>query len=462
MDGRVPSDPAVPAFRPAASLPIAAPEPNLRRDLAACTGDGLTYSYMVGVGETYLAAFVLALGMQEVTSGLVTAIPPLVGGVVQLVATAGVNRLGSPRKWVMICASTQAASLVPLVVGAIVGSMPPWLVFLCASLYWAAALAAGGVWNTWVGMLFPPRIRARYFGRRSRACQILTLAGLLSGGFLLSTGERSGVPLAGFAACFGLASMARLSSLFFLARQADPPSDGFEHKRVSVLAVLRRAGHATDAKLIVFMVSLQAATMVAAPYFNPFMLDELGFDKATYTTMIAASFLAKSLALPLHARYAERFGARRLLMLSSVGVSVLAAVWMVDDSPAWILPTQILAGALWGGYELATFLLLLETIPAEERTSVMGGYYLLNGLAAVTGSLIGAWLLGPEQAFEGYMLLFAISTFLRLATLPLAFRVTADTRKTVPLAADPIAVRPSAGSIAAPDLAGIEGKERER
>jgi hypothetical protein len=32
----------------------------------------------------------------------------------------------------------------------------------------------------------------------------------------------------------------------------------------------------------------------------------------------------------------------------------------------------------------------------------------------------------------------------------------------VPLAADPIAVRPSAGSIAAPDLAGIEGKERER
>jgi len=414
---------------------------------------------MLGVGETYLAAFVLALGMEEVTSGLVAAIPPLVGGVVQLLATSGVNRLGSPRRWIMGCATVQAASLVPLVIGALVGAMPPWLVFLCASLYWGAALAAGGVWNTWVGLLFPARIRARYFGRRSRACQIVTLAGLLTGGFLLSLGERGGVPLAGFAACFGLASMARLSSILFLRNQADPPADGFEHRRVSVLSVLRRAGHATDGKLILFMVCLQAATMVAAPYFNPFMLDELGFDKATYTIMIAASFLAKSLALPLHARYAERYGARRLLTLSAVGVSVLAAVWMVDDAPAWILPTQVLAGALWGGYELATFLLLLETIPAEERTSVMGGYYLLNGLATVTGSLVGAWLLGPEQAFEGYMLVFAISTFLRLATLPLAFHVTRDTRRTVPLAADPIAVRPSSGSIAAPDLASIDPVE---
>jgi len=428
----------------------------LRRDLAACTGDGLTYSFMVGVGETYLAAFVLALGMEEVTAGLITAIPPLAGGILQLGATAGVNRLGSPRKWVMLCAATQAASLVPLVVGAIAGTMPPWLVFLCASLYWGAALAAGGVWNTWVGLLFPPRIRARYFGRRSRACQMVTLVGLLAGGFLLSAGEASGAALAGFAACFGLAAMARFASLLFLARQGDPPMDGFEHRRVGVLAVLRRAGHATDAKLILFMVSLQAATMVAAPYFNPFMLDELGFSKSTYMTMVAASFLAKSLALPLHARYAERFGARQLLVRSAVGVSVLAAVWMVSPSAWWILPTQILAGALWGGYELATFLLLLETIPAEERTSVMSGYYLLNGLATVTGSLVGAWLLGPDQAFEGYMLLFAVSTFLRLATLPLALRVTADTRRTVPMSADPIAVRPSAGSIAVPDLAGIE------
>ena len=33
----------------------------LRRDLCSSTGDGVTFSLMVGLGETYLPAFVLAL-----------------------------------------------------------------------------------------------------------------------------------------------------------------------------------------------------------------------------------------------------------------------------------------------------------------------------------------------------------------------------------------------------------------
>ena len=39
-----------------------------RRDLRAILGDGISFSLMVGMGETYLPAFVLALGMVEMGS----------------------------------------------------------------------------------------------------------------------------------------------------------------------------------------------------------------------------------------------------------------------------------------------------------------------------------------------------------------------------------------------------------
>ena len=47
----------------------------LRSDLLASVNDGAAYGGMVGVGETYLPAFVLAVGLGEVAAGLVTTVP---------------------------------------------------------------------------------------------------------------------------------------------------------------------------------------------------------------------------------------------------------------------------------------------------------------------------------------------------------------------------------------------------
>ena len=43
---------------------------------------------MVGTGETYIAVFALALGSSDKMSGLVAAVPPLVGATAQLFAPA--------------------------------------------------------------------------------------------------------------------------------------------------------------------------------------------------------------------------------------------------------------------------------------------------------------------------------------------------------------------------------------
>ena len=77
----------------------------LRRDLRAIIGDGVAFSVMVGAGESYIPAFALAAGLGEITAGLVATLPMLVGAAFQLVSPAAVRRLGSQRRWVVLCAS---------------------------------------------------------------------------------------------------------------------------------------------------------------------------------------------------------------------------------------------------------------------------------------------------------------------------------------------------------------------
>src|SRR5258708_17664221 len=76
---------------------------SLRKNLRNSVSDGAAFSMMVGIGETYFPAFVLALGMGEIAAGLVASIPLLVGAVLQMISPAAVVRLGSNRRGVVTC-----------------------------------------------------------------------------------------------------------------------------------------------------------------------------------------------------------------------------------------------------------------------------------------------------------------------------------------------------------------------
>jgi len=95
----------------------------------------------------------------------------------------------------------------------------PWMVFVPATLYWAAGLAAGPAWNLWVEQLVPARIRGGFFARRSRLCHAGVLIGLISGGLLLRwSGD---VTLLAFAGMFAVGAVGRFVSAAMLARQTE-------------------------------------------------------------------------------------------------------------------------------------------------------------------------------------------------------------------------------------------------
>jgi hypothetical protein len=389
----------------------------LRRDLRACSGDGATYCLMVGAAETYFSALALALGKSSIVGGLAATLPNLAGALLQLASPTGLRRLGSPRRWIQGCAILQGTALLALASGAAVGHMPTWLIFGCLAIYWSAALGAGPAWNTWVARLFPARLRARYFAARSRLCKALQLLSMLGAGGLLWLGERSQWPLPAFAAVLAFAATCRFSSVAFLQAQGDIVIRDADVRRVPWRTLPRRLLHG-DLRLLLFLTLFTGALQSGGPFITPWLIDRLGMDKFRFTLCVAMVFISKILALPIAARVVRRLGAWRVMGLGALGTGVAIAILPLHTGLAWILLVQTIFGISIAGAELAGFLLQLETLRHEERTSLMSTYMLMNCAATAGGSLIGAAVLkGLGDWMHAYAAVFVLSGLLRAGVL---------------------------------------------
>jgi MFS family permease len=211
------------------------------------------------------------------------------------------------------------------------------------------------------------------------------------------------------------------------------------------------------------MLALQVAVQISGPYFTSFMLGQLKMSYASYLLLIATSFTARIVMLPMLGRLTCTIGAQRVLWYSGVGIVPLSALWIFGDSILYLLIVQFVAGAVWAAYELATFLLLFETIREEERTSVLTTFNFANAVAMVAGALLGGALLGGLGTdHTAYMVIFGISGVVRLGTLPLLARSVGKPltmqMEPMPVPTGVLAVRPNLGAIERPLLPGIDGE----
>ncbi len=417
------------------------PARSTRQDLRLSTTDAALWGVMTGIGEFYFVLFGLAVGMGETFAGLLSSLPMVTGGFIQLISPSMVRRLGSHKAWVVLCAHLQAAAFLPLVIGALVGWMPAWLLFASVAMYWASGLASGSAWNTWITTLVPSRIRTRYFARRNRLAQLGILAGLVAGGLVLQLLKGEGADYSWFALLFGAAFLGRILSARCLAAKREPNPLPDNHRSVPWTEMLSaRKGPA--GRVLIYMLAIQVSVQFSGPYFGPYMRAELGMSYAWYMSLAATSFAGKMLALSLLSLVARAIGPRLMLWIGGVGLIPLAGLWVVSDSYAYLLPLQLFNGCMWAIYEMATMLLVFETVAARDRTSVLTAYNALHSIALAVGSISGGILLkalGEERA--AYHLVFLISSCMRLAAVVLLFRVHMPKFTPVPILLRPIAVR---------------------
>ena len=398
----------------------------LRRDLRASLGDAAGSGMMVGTGETYLPAFVLAAGLGEVLAGLIASLPQLAGGVAQLVAPRGVRRVRSHRTWVVICAALQGLAFLPLALAAWHGGITTWLVLAAATLYWSAGLASNPPWNTWMGSLVPGSVQPKYFAHRTRLQQAAVLAGFLVSVAAIEYGATPQNALAGFGLLFALAIFSRFASVVCLARTSEPDPLPSNIRSLCWKVLARRFSRGAESQRLLYLSVVQAAAYFASPYFAPYMLCVLKLSYGQYVVLISAAYVARLMCLPLWGVVAARFGTRRLLWIGGLGIVPSAGAWLISDQFWYLIAVQWLGGAAWAAYELAVFLIGVNSVRADERTSVLTVFNLATTSGMVAGSILGGAVLtflGTNR--EVYYLLFVGSSLLRLGSLYFLPRIPA-------------------------------------
>ena len=408
--------------------------------MRASLADGSGWALMFGLADSYFSAFALALGFPGVTSGLLGAVPQLLGAIVQTAGPRAVAYLQSHKRWVVITACAQAANMLVPMTGAIVGAMPGWLLFLTVSIHTAAGLAGGAAWSTWIASWIPKSIKHHWFGIRARHLQAMVLTGFILGAVILSL-VTGGVPpaefsdkrtlLYGFAGLFALAFLARCMSAYYLSKQDEPTPMPAGQRRIPILAVASRIFHAqrgtlaaADGRLLVAVFGITFASNIGHPFIVPYALEQLNASYWWFAAMVGAMIAGKALTLSILGRFAKARGSFALLAVGAVLLVPGLGLITLWDNPIWITAIQLQSGIAWACIELATFLMFLEHLKDDERTSWISFYYLGNTVALVTGSLLGGFLihlLGSDK--EAYQTVFWLATGARAVALVLVWRV---------------------------------------
>lgn len=394
----------------------------LKNNLHHSLRDGFFYSLMVGLGESYLAAYVLAKGFSDLSASLITTIPLLAGAILQLISPAAVLLLGSYRRWVVTAALIQALSLALIAITALIPDFPLWGLFFLVSIYWGAGMSTGPTWNAWISYIIPYRVRIPFFTRRSQISHAAVFIGLILGGLSLQLTDQSPYLTSAFFGLFITAFASRIYSALYLSRQTEPPEALSTIENISLHEMFLLFSRSTTKKLLLFMLFFTFTVYTSAGLFTPFMLSQIELPFWTYTLLLSTALASRIWVMNYSKMLIKSIGLPWIVFVSSLGIAPLPYLWTLWDNLFFLIFLQVIAGVTWALFELATFLILFNDLTIKERTGVLTLYNLLQTLAIILGSLVGGalfYFLGSDLI--AYFVVFDLSSalrFLALLTIP--------------------------------------------
>jgi EmrB/QacA subfamily drug resistance transporter len=125
----------------------------------------------------------------------------------------------------------------------------------------------------------------------------------------------------------------------------------------------------------------------------PSMASTLGATSSQLQWVIAAYTLAFSLGLLPFGRLGDTFGRRRMFLLG-VGAFTLASLLCgLAPSIEWLIAARVLQGLAGAMMTPQTLAIAQVIFPPEERAGIFALFGFASGLAAVTGPLLGGFLI---------------------------------------------------------------------
>jgi MFS family permease len=228
-----------------------------------------------GLTGSYITPFALTMGATTQQIGYLSSLPNFANMLIMLFAPMISERAGSRKALILPAVLMIALWWLPIL------AIPYF--FHTGQVWWLIAFftlctATTGVisppWSSMMADLTPPEVRGSYFGMRNRIGGFVTLVFSFVAAGLLQV--FTGNTRLAFTIIFLGAMTGRLISLFFLSRMSEPhPALPVNTTRESIPQIARGLFSTNIGRFILFVIFLNLAQNIDAPFFSAYLLKEL-------------------------------------------------------------------------------------------------------------------------------------------------------------------------------------------
>lgn len=415
----------------------------IKKSLRYSIYDGALHSSMVGFGESFLSAYAVFLQATSVQIAMLGSLPQAFGAVMELNSRRLTELFKSRKKFVCVGAFLEALSYLPIALVYFFGTFRTWHLIFFATLYWVFGKIISPAWSSWMGDLVSEKERGAYFGVRNKIAGFVSFVCVLLGGYLLQRFKLGGYEYLGFVLIFTIALASRLGSFLFLIQKYEPEYEIKPQYYFSFVDFVKQARFNNYGMFVIFLCLMNFSVYIAAPFFAPYMLNELKWSYWTFTIVNATTMIVKFVAMPVWGRLSDRFGTIKVLTLTAFIMPVVPILWLFSKEVYWILLIQVYAGFVWAGFEISSFNFIFDCTSPQKRQICVAYFHVLNGIAVFLGAIVGAFFIkyaldyipvfAAKYFLSVYYIVFLLSGIFRYVTTLLLVPKLKEMRKVEPI-----------------------------
>lgn len=377
---------------------------------------------------TFLAVFLVRLGASPFVLSLLTSLPALVTIVLSVAFMPLIERQPNPVRVVTLTrlGSRTCFLLIALAPFVLTGERRRFLPLVAVLLWGFSAVFSAATNPAFIAVLaevVPPRQRPSVNGGRWAAHSLIVAVTVAIFGRLLDWWSFP----QNFQIVFGLSFLAGMISTAVYDRIRLPPAqrrpgDPATGTSWRYFVQLGRASFRQPAFgtfLLTTFVYRLGLSLPAALY-PIFWVDNVGASNTWIGFNTTAIYGALVVSYVLWGRAARRCGSRRILLITSAGLSFYPLLTPLVGAPIWLIPVAIIHGTFIAGIDITFFEGLLEASPPDQRAGFAAVHTSVINIAILAGPLLGsglaAWF-GIRAAFviAGVSCLFGALLFYLLA-----------------------------------------------
>jgi EmrB/QacA subfamily drug resistance transporter len=191
----------------------------------------------------------------------------------------------------------------------------------------------------------------------------------------------------------------------------------------------------------------------------PSLRTDIGASDADLQWVVAAYLLTYALSLITGGRLGDVFGRRRMFKLGIAGFTIASALCAAAPDPTTLIVARLLQG--FGGAAMwpqVLSIIQVEFDPAE-RPKALGFQGLVQGLAAISGQIVGGGLIALDLLGLGWRSVFLVNIPVGLIALLYANRVIPESRSETARRLDLVGVGLATLTLSLVMIPAVEGRE---